>query len=106
LDHHVLTPLPGGQRLPLMTPHPPDPAQVADAVARFLALREFRSRLYACLTARADVLFELTDAILCADHAVTSLVQLSPVPQFTRGHGALQQRWPPGGSTRRRWPRC
>jgi hypothetical protein len=89
LDHHVLTPLPGGQRLPLMTPHPPDPAQVADAVARFLALREFRSRLYACLTARADALFELTDAILCADHAVTSLVQLSLVPQFTRGHGAL-----------------
>lgn len=89
MDHHVLTPLPGGQRLPLMTARLPDPAQVADAVARFLALREFRWRLYACLTARADALFELTDAILCADHAVTSLVQLSLVPQFTRGHGAL-----------------
>ena len=89
LDHHVLTLLPGGQQLPPVTAHPPDPAQVADAVARFLALREFRSRLYACLTARADALFELTDAILCADHAVTSLVQLSLVPQFTRGHGAL-----------------
>jgi len=70
-------------------PCPPDAAQVADAVARFLALREFRARLYACFTARADALFELTDAILCADHAVTSLVQLSLEAEFTRGHGAL-----------------
>jgi DDE superfamily endonuclease len=70
-------------------PQPPDAAQVADAVARFLALREFRARLYACFTARADALFELTDAILCADHAVTSLVQLSREAEFTRGHGAL-----------------
>ena len=45
-------------------PRPPDPAQVAAAVARCRAyqeLREFRARLYACLTARADALFELTD---------------------------------------------
>jgi hypothetical protein len=70
-------------------PQPPDPAQVADAVARFLALREFRARLYACLTARPDALFELCDAILCADHAVTSLVRLSLEAEFTRGHGAL-----------------
>ena len=71
---------------------PPDAAQVADAVARdqaSRALREFRARLYACLTARPDALFELVDAILCADHAVTSLVQLSLVPAFRRGHGAL-----------------
>jgi hypothetical protein len=54
-----------------------------------MALREFRTRLYQCLTARADALFELCDAILCADHAVTSLVQLSLVPEFRRGHGAL-----------------
>src|SRR5206468_1472176 len=66
-----------------------DPAQVAGAVDRYLALREFRARLYGCLTARADALFELCDAILCADHAVTSLVQLSLVPEFRRGHGAL-----------------
>jgi DDE superfamily endonuclease len=70
-------------------PRPPDPAQVADAVGRFLALREFRTRLYGCLTARPDALFELCDAILCADHAVTSLVQLSLESSFTRGHGAL-----------------
>jgi DDE superfamily endonuclease len=89
LDHHVLTALPGGQRLPLMAPAAPDPGQVAGAVAGYLALREFRKGLYKCLTARPDALFELTDAILCADHAVTSLVQLSLVPQFRRGHGAL-----------------
>jgi hypothetical protein len=89
LDHHVLTGPPGGQRLPLMAPAVPEPAQVAGAVARCLALREFRARLYRCLTARADALFELCDAILCADHAVTSLVQLSLVPEFRRGHGAL-----------------
>ena len=68
--------------------HPP-PAQLAAAVDRFLALREFRSRLYACLASRADALFELADAVLCADHAVTSLVQLCLEPEFTRGHGAL-----------------
>jgi hypothetical protein len=89
LDHHVLTALPGGHRLPLMAPATPDPGQVAGAVAGYVALREFRARLYRCLTARADALFELTDAILCADHAVTSLVQLSLVPEFRRGHGAL-----------------
>jgi DDE superfamily endonuclease len=70
-------------------PQPPDAAQAADAIGRFLALREFRARLYGCFTARADALFELTDAILCADHAVTSLVQLSLEAEFTRGHGAL-----------------
>jgi hypothetical protein len=71
---------------------PPAPEQLADAVARYQAyqaLREFRGGLYACLTARADALFELCDAILCADHAVTSLVQLSLAPEFRRGHGAL-----------------
>jgi hypothetical protein len=89
LDHHVLTPLPGRQRLPLLAPASLDRAQAGGAVDRFLALREFRAKLYACLTSRADAQFELADAILCADHAVTSLVQLSLAPEFRRGHGAL-----------------
>jgi hypothetical protein len=75
-----------------MAPQPPDAAQVAAAIARYQAyraLREFRARLYACLTARADACFELIDAILCADHAVTSLAELSLAPEFRRGHGAL-----------------
>jgi hypothetical protein len=73
-------------------PEPPDPGQVADATARYQAYRalgEFRARLYECLTARPDSSFDLIDAILCADHAVTSLVRLSLVPEFRRGHGAL-----------------
>ncbi len=76
----------------LARPQPPDPVQVADSIARYRAyqaLREFRSKLYGCLAARPDALFELADAILCADHAVTSLVQLSLAAEFTRGHGAL-----------------
>src|ERR1035437_3352474 len=72
-----------------MAPRPPDPALVASAIARYQALRELRARLYACLTARADACFELCDAILCADHAVTSLAELSLVAEFRRGHGAL-----------------
>jgi len=74
------------------SPATPDPAVFADAVARYRALerlREFRSRVYDCLARRADALFELTDAVLCADHAVTSLVRLCLEPEFTRGHGAL-----------------
>ena len=70
----------------------PDPPVFAGAVARCRALgrlRKLRQKLYECLDARADALFELADAILCADHAVTSLVQLSTEPEFTRGHGAL-----------------
>jgi hypothetical protein len=90
-------------------PQPPDPAQVAAAIARheaYRALREFRARLYACLTVRADALSGLADAILCADHAVTSLVQLSLEAEFRRGHGALYQALREGGSTGRGWPRC
>ena len=73
-------------------PPAPDPAVFAGAVARYRALerlRRFRRSLYECLDARADALFELADAVLCADHAVVSLVQLSLEPEFTRGHGAL-----------------
>ncbi len=77
---------------PGMAPQPPDPAQVAAALGRYQAwqaLREFRARLYGCLISRPDAAFELVDAILCADHAVTSLAELSLVPEFRRGHGAL-----------------
>jgi DDE superfamily endonuclease len=53
------------------------------------ALREFRERLLGCLTARADALPGLADAVLCSDRPVRSLVQLSLEPEFRRGHGAL-----------------
>jgi hypothetical protein len=99
--HTLPRPCPGLQTLPGTGPAllsmpaggpEPDPAVFADAVARYRVLerlRGFRQLLYECLTARADALFELADAVLCADHAVTSLVQLCLEPEFTRGHGAL-----------------
>lgn len=52
-------------------------------------LSEFRERFYRCLTGRADALFELTEAVLCSDGPVTSLVELSLVAEHRRGHGAL-----------------
>ena len=53
------------------------------------ALAVFRRELYRCFTARADALFELADAVLCADGPVKTLVGLSLVPEHRRGHGAL-----------------
>jgi DDE superfamily endonuclease len=52
-------------------------------------LREFRGQLYGCLGRRADELFELTDALLCAEGPVRSLVGLCLAPEHRRGHGAL-----------------
>ena len=85
--------IPGtGPALPSAPAGAPDPAVFADAAGRYRALerlRGFRQSLHECLDARADALFELADAVLCADHAVTSLVQLCLEPEFRRGHGAL-----------------
>src|SRR5947207_11678654 len=52
-------------------------------------LSRFRREFYACLTARADELYELADAVLCADGPVRNLAALSLVPEHCRGHGAL-----------------
>lgn len=52
-------------------------------------LSRFRHAFYQCLAARADALFELTDAALCAEGPVTSLVELSLAAEHRRGHGAL-----------------
>ena len=49
----------------------------------------FRAGFYDCLSARADALFELTEAVLCAEGPVSSLVGLSLVAEHRRGHGAL-----------------
>lgn len=53
------------------------------------ALTDFRQEFSRCLTAQADALFELTDAVWCAEGPVTSLVELSLVAEHRRGHGAL-----------------
>lgn len=49
----------------------------------------FRGAFYDCLTLRADALFELTDAVLCADGPVSTLVGLTLTAEHRRGHGAL-----------------
>jgi hypothetical protein len=50
-------------------------------------LDQFRAELYACFARRGDALFELGDALLCAQ-AVPSLPQLSLEPVHQRGWGS------------------
>jgi hypothetical protein len=59
------------------------------ATGALTTLVGFRQGFYDCLTRRADALFELTDALLCAPGPVTSLVELSVAGEHLRGHGAL-----------------
>ncbi|MFE1500683.1 transposase, partial [Streptomyces albidoflavus] len=58
-------------------------------VESLTVLSRFRTDFYDCRTARADALFELTDAVLCTDGPVRSLVDLALAPEHRRGHGAL-----------------
>lgn len=66
----------------------PVPGSAGDALG---VLSRFRVEFYECLYARADSLFELTDAILCKDGPVQTLVDLSLEAEHRRGHGALYQ---------------
>ena len=72
-----------------------DSLHLADEVEKSRAaeavdlLRCFRGQLYECLGRRADELFELTDALLCADGPVQTLVGLCLAPEHRRGHGAV-----------------
>ena len=50
-------------------------------------LGQFRSELHACFPRRADALFELGDALLCAP-AITSVARLSLEPSHRRGWGS------------------
>src|ERR1700745_4247383 len=61
----------------------------AGDVERLAVLSRFRRDFHACLTARADELSELADAVLCADGPVRDLAGLSLAPAHRRGHGAL-----------------
>ena len=58
-------------------------------VESLAVLSRFRADFRACLAARGDELFELADAVLCADGPVKTLAALSLTPEHRRGHGAL-----------------
>jgi hypothetical protein len=64
-------------------------ADLPEAEQARQVLAGFRSRLYRCLTRRGDELFELGDAMLCADGPVQDLARLSLVAGHRRGHGAV-----------------
>src|SRR4029453_4664040 len=51
-------------------------------------LGAFRAELHACCTRRADALFALADALLCAP-AVPSVAHLSLEPAHRRGWGSV-----------------
>ncbi|GGJ67381.1 hypothetical protein GCM10010121_092640 [Streptomyces brasiliensis] len=55
----------------------------------FAAASHFRDDFFDCLTVRGDALFELTDALLCADGPVTTPVDLTLTAEHRRGHGAM-----------------
>lgn len=65
-----------------------DDAQRDDAQRRGLLCR-FRGEFSTCLDARADEVFELTDAVLCGLGPVRWLAELSLEPEHRRGHGGL-----------------
>jgi DDE superfamily endonuclease len=67
----------------------PGAAGPDDTLARRGDLAGFRRELYTSFTARVDALFELTDAVLCAEGPVTSLVELTLLAEHRRGHGAM-----------------
>lgn len=52
-------------------------------------LSAFRDELMGCLTRRGDTLFELADAMLCAQGRVCSPAELSLEPELRRGHGSV-----------------
>ncbi|MFJ8856424.1 transposase [Streptomyces sp. NPDC102437] len=61
----------------------------AARVEALTGLSRFRREFYECLTLRGDALFELTDAVLCADGPVVSLPELTLEAVHRRGHGAM-----------------
>jgi hypothetical protein len=67
----------------LISVHDPDADTASGDLVRF------RHEFYRSLTRRADALFELTDAVLCAEGPVRSLPELSLLGEHHRGHGGL-----------------
>jgi hypothetical protein len=59
---------------------------------RAAVLSWFRREFHACLATRRDEMFELADAVLCADGPVRCLAGLSLGPGHRRGHGRCMTR--------------
>ena len=77
-----------------------------DTRLRASELDRFRCAFYRSCAARADTLFELTDAVLCADGPVRSLVELTLVAEHRRGHGAMYDALANGAVTPQRLRRA
>ncbi|MBS2967130.1 transposase, partial [Actinocrinis puniceicyclus] len=74
----------------LMVPRARDAVETRGAAgAGHEQLRRLRAGIYGCFTRRADALFELCDALLCAPGPVSSPVELSLEPEFRRGHAMV-----------------
>lgn len=58
-------------------------------LARHVDLEALLDEAVQLLQRRADAVFDLTDAVLCGDGPVRSLVELSLVGEHRRGHGSL-----------------
>jgi hypothetical protein len=69
-------------------------------------LDRFRWEFYRSGTARTDTPFELTDAVLCGDGPVRSLVELTLVAEQGRGHGAMYDALAHGAVTPQRLRRA
>src|SRR5215210_4006470 len=61
---------------------------IMEPLDALLAFGSFRNSFYECLDRRADALFDLTDALLCAE-SVPSPVHLSLQTSHRRGWGSL-----------------
>ncbi|MFD8570091.1 NF041680 family putative transposase [Streptomyces sp. NPDC059639] len=57
----------------------------------FEVASHFRDDFFDCLPVRGDTLFELTDALLCADGPVKTPVDLTLTAEHRRGHGAMYE---------------
>src|SRR5262245_2504515 len=64
----------------------PDHPLLVESLAELMM---FRRQLMECFTHRRDTLFDVTDAMLCAQGRVCSPAELSLEPELRRGHGSV-----------------
>ncbi|MGW0807939.1 transposase [Nonomuraea sp. NPDC002799] len=67
----------------------PDSGEDGQKRGAWTELADFRQEVFTCLTARRDELFDLVEAVLCAEGPVRTMVGLTLAPEHRRGHGAL-----------------